>query len=158
MPSIPNPSLCYDSDDAFPRSPGLQPIIAKATPPPSPPPPISQNAECLERRRERRTRPSEDAECLEPRKRRRKLRTRPRRTRPSQGDEVLMNFMDSSRPDIARAVGQSPLNSASECETSESEDERSKTKNKEIFRKESTEFKEGLAPELEEAFGPTKTA
>ncbi|KAF2184287.1 hypothetical protein K469DRAFT_781596 [Zopfia rhizophila CBS 207.26] len=149
MSSIPNSSLCYNSDDAVPHSPGLQPVKAKATPSPSPPPSISQNAE-----------------CLKPRK-----RGRGRRTRPSQGDEVLMNFIDPNRPDIAKAAGQSPLNSASEYETSESEDEKlydvaqrgidsrtRNTKNKKIFRKKSTEFKEGLASQLEEAFGPVKAA
>lgn len=33
-----------------------------------------------------------------------------------------MNFIDPDRPDIAKRAGQSPLNSATEYETSESED------------------------------------
>ncbi|KAF2174666.1 hypothetical protein K469DRAFT_686026 [Zopfia rhizophila CBS 207.26] len=150
MSSIPNSSLCYNSDDAPPHSPGLQPIRVKATPSPSPPPSISKGAE-----------------CLKPRKRRRE-----RKTRPSQGDEVLMNFMDPSSPDIAKAAGQSPLNSASGSETSEPEDEKlyevaqrgidsrtRNTKKKKICPGEITKSeKEGLVSEFEEAFGPAKAA
>ncbi|KAF2188747.1 hypothetical protein K469DRAFT_765657 [Zopfia rhizophila CBS 207.26] len=101
MSSIPNSNLYYHSDKSSPNSPGLQPIRVKATPSPSPPPSTSQNAEPPKRR----------------------TRKRERRTRPSQGDGVLMRFMDPDHPDIAERAGQSPLNSASEYETSEAEDE-----------------------------------
>ncbi|KAF2174357.1 hypothetical protein K469DRAFT_301087 [Zopfia rhizophila CBS 207.26] len=101
MSSIPNSNLYYHSDGPSPNSPGLQPIQVKATPSPSPPPSTSQNAEPPKSR----------------------TRKRKRRTRPSQGDGVLMRFMDPDHPDIAERAGQSPLNSASEYETSEAEDE-----------------------------------
>ncbi|KAF2191267.1 hypothetical protein K469DRAFT_746652 [Zopfia rhizophila CBS 207.26] len=147
MTTIPNSSLFYNSDDGSPDSPILQPITVKATPSPSPPPPISQ------------------VPMWVPRKRRR----REGKTLPSQGDEVLMISIDPNRPDIARVAGQSPLNSASEYETSESENERlyevaergtdsetDNTGNKKIFQKKIK--REDLPSELEEAFGPAKAA
>ena len=93
--------LYYDSDDVLPRSPSFQPIKPRATPSPSPPPFIPQQAA-----------------AVPPRRRRRMGRT----TQPSQGDTVLMNFVGPNHPDIALIAGQSPLNSASESEASDLED------------------------------------
>ncbi|KAF2803023.1 uncharacterized protein BDZ99DRAFT_179226 [Mytilinidion resinicola] len=82
----------YNDDDACPGSPGLEPVHPKATPSPSPPPFIPQQNP---------TKPSN------------------RRTRPSQGDKVLISFMDANRPEIAHLVGEQALNSDSGSEADE---------------------------------------
>jgi len=86
-------NLYYDSDDALPPSPGLQPVKPKATPSPSRPPVTTQQAAVLSRQRRRRE----------------------YNTRPSQGDTVLMNYVSPDHPDITSIAAQSPLNSASEA-------------------------------------------
>ena len=86
-------NLYYDSDDALPPSPGLQPVKPKATPSPSRPPVTTQRAAVLSRRRRRRQ----------------------HNTRPSQGDTVLMNYVSPDHPDIAWIAAQSLLNSTSEA-------------------------------------------
>ncbi|KAF2815100.1 uncharacterized protein BDZ99DRAFT_190491 [Mytilinidion resinicola] len=98
----------YDSDDAFPRSPGLKPIRPKATPSPSPPPFIPQ---------QNRTIPS--PENVSPSSQKKRKKPNRRKTRPIQGDTVLVSFMDPNRPDIARLVGEQALNSDSGSEADE---------------------------------------
>ncbi|KAF2183568.1 hypothetical protein K469DRAFT_710766, partial [Zopfia rhizophila CBS 207.26] len=83
-------SLNYDSDDAFPRSPGLAPVRPKAIPSPSPPPVVTQQVTI-----------SSTAQNVSPPASRRCKRPNRRQTRPSQGDFVLIRVMDPNRPDIA---------------------------------------------------------
>ena len=94
----------YESDDAYPHSPGLKAVRVKATPSPSPPPFIPQQI----------TIPS--PENVSPHSLKKRKKPNRRKTRPSQGDTVLINFMDPNRPDIARLVGEIALNSDSHSE------------------------------------------
>lgn len=102
-------SLNYDSDDAVPRSPGLEVFKPRATPSPSPPPVVTHQVTI-----------SSTAQSVSPPSSRRRKKSNRRKTRPSQGDFVLIRVMDPNRPDIAREVGQRALNSDS---GSEAEDE-----------------------------------
>ncbi|KAI9656561.1 MAG: hypothetical protein M1821_004768 [Bathelium mastoideum] len=102
----------YDDDDALSRSPGLQPVYVKAKPSPSPPPFVPQ----------RKIPPSPEDVSTHSSKRRKRA-NRPK-ARASQGDAVLINFLgNTNHPDIARTAALEPLNSASQSEASESEDE-----------------------------------
>ncbi|KAF2812807.1 uncharacterized protein BDZ99DRAFT_243165 [Mytilinidion resinicola] len=83
----------YNSDDAFPRSPGLKPVRPRATPSPSPPPFIPQQNHTTS--------------------------SNGRKTKPSQGDTVLASFMDPNQPELARLVGEQALNSDSGSEADE---------------------------------------
>lgn len=101
----------YDSDDAYPKSPGLQPIKIKSTPSPSPPPfPPQHSAPVI-------------TQTVSPTTSSSRRRKRNNRTRPSQGDTVLLSFLEPNRPDIARAAGERALNSDSDPEPSDSEDD-----------------------------------
>lgn len=102
----------YDSDDAYPKSPGLQPIKIKSTPSPSPPPFPPQHSQPVV------------TQTVSPTTSSSRRRKRNNRTRPSQGDTVLLSFLEPNRPDIARAAGERALNSDSDPEPSDSEDER----------------------------------
>ncbi|KAF3045498.1 hypothetical protein E8E12_008276 [Didymella heteroderae] len=96
------PGDYYTEEDALgPRSPGLQPVIVDAKPQEEPPPIVTQI-------------------FVSPPSRRSKSSKR-RKHRPTQGDWVLIREMDPNRPDIAHAVSQEALNSASETETSDEE-------------------------------------
>ncbi len=53
----------------------------------------------------------------------RKRRKKKRRTRPSQGDAVLISYLDPNRPDIAQESTRRPLNSASQSEAGDEADE-----------------------------------
>ena len=99
----------YDSDDAYPRSPGLKPVKPKATPSPSPPPFIPQRCAVP-------TSPP-----VNHRDTRRLKQQARQKTRPSQGDTVLLGFMAPDRPDIAQLAGQQALNSESASEESDEE-------------------------------------
>ncbi|XTI94857.1 hypothetical protein V2W45_1255340 [Cenococcum geophilum] len=99
----------YESDDAYPHSPGLKAVRVKATPSPSPPPFIPQQI----------TIPS--PENVSPHSLKKRKKPNRRKTRPSQGDTVLINFMDPNRPDIARLVGERALNSDSGSEADDEE-------------------------------------
>ncbi|KAF2691821.1 hypothetical protein K458DRAFT_438165 [Lentithecium fluviatile CBS 122367] len=110
-------SLNYDSDDAFPRSPGLAPVRPRATPSPTPPPIVTHHA------------PISSAEKnVSPPSSRRRQRSNRRKARPSQGDFVLIRVMDPNRPDIAREVGERALVSESGSEVEDEDmDDRSQT-------------------------------
>jgi hypothetical protein len=96
------PGDYYTEEDALgPRSPGLQPVIVDAKPQEEPPPIVTQI-------------------FVSPPSRRSKNSKR-RKHRPTQGDWVLIREMDPNRPDIAHAVSQEALNSASEPESSDDE-------------------------------------
>lgn len=97
------PGDYYTEEDALgPRSPGLQPVIVNAKPQEEPPPIVTQI-------------------FVSPPSRRSKKSKR-RKHRPTQGDWVLIREMDPNRPDIAHAVSQEALNSASEPESSSDEE------------------------------------
>ncbi|KAF2181426.1 hypothetical protein K469DRAFT_713860 [Zopfia rhizophila CBS 207.26] len=82
-------SLNYDLDNAFPQSPGLVPVRPKATPSPSPPPVMTQQVTI-----------SSTAQNVSPPASQRCKKPNLQRTRPSQGDFVLVQFMDPSQPNI----------------------------------------------------------
>jgi len=110
-------SLNYDSDDAFPRSPGLTPFKPRTTPSPTPPPVVTQPIDT-----------SSTAQNVSLPSSRRRKRSNRRKARPSQGDFVLIRTMDPNRPDIAREVGERALNSDSGSEADDDEmDDRSPT-------------------------------
>ncbi|KAJ4286963.1 hypothetical protein N0V90_012843 [Kalmusia sp. IMI 367209] len=107
----------YDSDDAFPQSPGLVPVRPKATPSPSPPPFVTQQVDI-----------SSTARDISPPPSRRRKGAGRRQTRPSQGDFVLIQVMDPNRLDIARKAGEEALNWDSGPETDEEDmEEQSET-------------------------------
>ncbi|KAF2264331.1 hypothetical protein CC78DRAFT_232477 [Lojkania enalia] len=107
----------YDSDDAFPRSPGLLPVKPKVTPSPSPPPVVTHQV----------TRSTLVQNVSPPSSKRRKNPNR-QKTRPSQGDFVLIRNMEPNRPDIAQEAGERALNSDSGSEADDEEmEERSQT-------------------------------
>ena len=104
-------SANYDSDDAFPRSPGLVPVKPRATPSPTPPPIVAHHVPLCTSRH--------DITSLNASRRRKKSNRR--KTRPSQGDFVLIRVMDPNQPDIARQVAERALNSDSGSEIEEDE-------------------------------------
>jgi hypothetical protein len=111
-------SLNYDSDDAFPRSPGLAPFRPRVTPSPTPPPAVTHPIILT----------SSTALNVSPPSFRRRKRSNRRKTRPSQGDFVLIRMLDPNRPDIAREVGERALNSESGSEADDEDmDDRSST-------------------------------
>ena len=110
----------YDPDDVLPRSPGLQPTKVNYRPVDSPPPFTAQPSSSVSSSPE----PSDSGRLSESKESgaatkllaKRKTRRRKGRTRPSQGDAVLISYLDPNRPDIAQQVGQHALNSASQSE------------------------------------------
>ena len=96
----------YDSDDALPRSPGLEAVRPRATPSVSPPPIVTHHITI-----------STSAQNVSPPSSRRRKKPNRRKTRPSQGDSVLIRVMAPNQPDIARQVGEQALNSDSGSET-----------------------------------------
>lgn len=97
------PEDYYTEEDALgSRSPGLEAIIVNPKPEEEPPPIVTQIL------------------VSSPTSRNRK-KSKPRKHRPTQGDWVLIREMDPNRPDIANAVSQEALNSASESESSDEE-------------------------------------
>lgn len=106
----------YDNDDSdglVPQSPKLQAIKVRPTPSPSPPPFIPKQP------------PRSSPEAVSPHSSRRR-RSRRGRTQASLGDAVLVGLMGPNHPDIARKAGETalqPLDSASQSETSDPEEE-----------------------------------
>lgn len=96
-------SANYDSDDAFPKSPGLEPVRPRATPSLSPPPRVTHHVP-LSHPPQRVSHSTSS---------RRRIKSNRRKTRPTQGDFVLIRHMDPNQPDIARQVGERALNSDS---------------------------------------------
>ncbi|KAL8707298.1 MAG: hypothetical protein Q9220_007641 [cf. Caloplaca sp. 1 TL-2023] len=101
----------YDSDDAGPyRTPPLVPRIVKLRPSPSPEI-ISSPTKSS----------SPDRMSRSPRQKGRKRRPK---TQASQGDAVLIGFLGGlNLPDVATRAGEEPLNSASQSETGELDEE-----------------------------------
>jgi hypothetical protein len=100
----------YNPNDVrWPYSPLLKPVKVKITPSPSPPP-----AAFLSQSVSDSSSGSESCKGSKHRKRRGKGR---KKNRPSQGDAVLISFMDGGRrPEIARQAGKQPLDSDGEDE------------------------------------------
>lgn len=117
----------YDPDaDVRPPSPGLVPTKINYKPEVTPPPYIttspSDSAASSEQENSRnsRERPGGRAQgsgSKKSKKRRRRGRRKKGRTGPSRGDAVLISNLDPNRPDIARAVAERSLNSASQSES-----------------------------------------
>ena len=110
--------LAWTSDDERERSPGLKPIKFKYTPPSSP---IS----FVPRRRQMTERESSESQS-----RKRNREARDSRPRPSQGDVVLLGYLDPNRPDIATTAGQQtllPSDSPSEREGDGEDEDDSRT-------------------------------
>ena len=99
----------YDSDDAFAdRTPPLVAREVKLQPSPSP---------------EYLTPPPRSSSSSEPTGRSNQ-KGRKRRTQPSQGDAVLIGFLGGlNNPDIATRAGEEPLNSATQSENSDIDEE-----------------------------------
>ncbi|ERF71283.1 hypothetical protein EPUS_05335 [Endocarpon pusillum Z07020] len=120
----------YDPDeDVKPSSPGLVPTQINYEPENSPPPyfPVyvsssGSSSPEPDTRTNNQEGYTESAHVPVKKKLKRKRR-RKGRTRPSQGDAVLIHYLDPNRPDIAREVAQHALNSASQSEV-EDETER----------------------------------
>jgi hypothetical protein len=104
----------YGSDDERPGSPLLVPQTINYKPADSPPPflPAKSSSSSPES-----TPPPGSARS------KKTLRKRRKRTQPSQGDSVLISYLDPNRPDIAREAGERALNSASQSEAGGSDDE-----------------------------------
>lgn len=95
------PGDYFSDDDAFgPRSPGLTAVKVNAKPEEEPPPIVTQI-------------------FVSPPTSRNRKKSKRRKHRPTQGDLVLIREMEPNRPDIAYAVSQQALNSASESESSD---------------------------------------
>ena len=114
----------YDSDDdpLIPRSPGLQETKPRYTPEPTPPPFVPSSSNSPESG-ESDIDLASDAEIGKPRRLRKGKKARKRRHGPSQGDAVLISYLDPNRPDIAAQAGQTVLNSASQSEAEDEEEE-----------------------------------
>jgi hypothetical protein len=110
------PMDAYDSDDARPRSPLLEPQTIRYKPSESPPPFLPEKRLSLSPKN---TPPSS------PKRSKKKAKKRRNKTQPSQGDSVLISYLDPNRPDIAREAGERTLNSASQSEPGWSDDEES---------------------------------
>jgi hypothetical protein len=111
----------YDPDeDVRPLSPGLIPTQINYKPEETPPPYIptsSSSAASLSPEPSNRKSDLQGPDALaRPPGKKKKRRRKKGRTRPSQGDAVLISYLDPNRPDIAREVAQSALNSASQSE------------------------------------------
>src|SRR4051812_43128147 len=87
----------FSDEDFRPRSPGLERVYVKATPPPSPQPQVTKvlhpPVSTLTSRRQK--------------------KANRRKTRPTQGDWVLIREMAPNQPEIAQQVSQQALNSDS---------------------------------------------
>jgi hypothetical protein len=119
----------YDPDeDARPSSPGLVPTQINYKPVETPPPYIPSSASsCVSVSPESPYNSShpgceQTARATSARKAK-KRRRKKGRTRPSQGDAVLISYLDPNRPDIAREVARQALNSASQSEVGDEEEE-----------------------------------
>lgn len=116
----------YDPEkDARPSSPGLAPTQISYKPEESPPPYIptssssSSSSPCVSpgpAEGKGGQQGLESSAFLSGKKNPKRKRRKKGRTRPSQGDAVLISYLDPNRPDIAREFAQRALNSASQSE------------------------------------------
>ena len=116
----------YDPDeDVRHPSPGLVPTQINYKPEETPPPYIPTSPSSLgsvSPEPDARTNDQEghtESPHLPARKKSKGKKRRKGRTRPSQGDAVLISYLEPNRPDIAREVAQHALNSASQSEAEE---------------------------------------
>ena len=116
----------YDTDDAINASPPLEKAVVNYKPEESPPPFVpeitsSSSPETAEGDAAKEGDTGTEEGPRRPKKARRKRKKQ--RTRPSQGDTVLISYLEPNRPDIAQQVGQTALNSASQSEAGDEEEE-----------------------------------
>jgi hypothetical protein len=115
----------YDPDDVLPHSPLLEPIRPNYKPATTPPPfvPTSSSSHSPE---------SGDSEIdrargpnieNKGRRSRKGKRGKKRRHGPSQGDTVLISYLEPNRPDIAQEAGQTVLHSDSQPEDEEDDED-----------------------------------
>jgi hypothetical protein len=113
----------YDPDDVLPRSPQLEPIKPNYKPSATPPPFVPSSSSHSPESEESEIDLARDTEIgNQARRSRKRKKGRKRRHGPSQGDTVLISYLDPNRPDIAQQAGQTVLNSASQSEDEESEE------------------------------------
>ncbi len=100
---------CYPEHEGFPDSPLLQEVKVSSTPTPSPPPIIIEETYHHSSRIQTVSSPSQ------------RSRNRPnrRKTQATQGDWVLLSYMEPNRPDIAQLASEQALNSDSASEVDE---------------------------------------
>jgi hypothetical protein len=114
----------YDPYDFLPRSPGLEPIKPNLKPAPTPPPFVLSSSSPSPESEESEIELARDGDIQsKPRRsRKRKKGRRRRRHEPTQGDTVLISYLEPNRPDIAQQAGKVVLNSASQSEDEEGEE------------------------------------
>jgi hypothetical protein len=118
----------YDPDeDVRHPSPGLVPTQINYTPEETPPPYIPTSSSSSASLSPDPDESNEHRQGLDdsahPSAKKKRKRRKKRRTRPSQGDAVLISYLDPNRPDIAREVAQRALNSASQSEAGDEVEE-----------------------------------
>jgi hypothetical protein len=114
----------YNLDDVLPRSPQLEPIKPNYKPSATPPPFLPSSSSHSPESEESELDLARDAESgNQARRFRKRKKGRKRKHVPSQGDTVLISYLDPNRPDIAQQAGQTALNSASQSEDEESEED-----------------------------------
>ncbi|KAF7503267.1 hypothetical protein GJ744_004025 [Endocarpon pusillum] len=115
----------YDPEvDVRPSSPGLVATQINYKPEESPPPyiPSPSSSGSVSPEPDTKTNHQEghtESPRFPAKKQPKRKKRRKGRTRPSQGDAVLISYLDPNRPDIAREVAQHALNSASQSEAEE---------------------------------------
>ena len=117
----------YDPDeDIRSSSPPLVPIPVKYKPEKTPPPYFetsSSSGSASPAPGRGKARPDSDKSAYRPVKQLKRKGRKKRRTRPSQGDAVLISYLEPNRPDIAQEAAQRALNSASQSEVGDELDE-----------------------------------
>ena len=121
----------YSSDEGLINSPLLQPVQVKYTPEPSPPPFVLENSSSPSTSPSPESEESDvglastiESETAIKRLRRPKKRRR-QRHKPSQGDTVLISYLAPNRPDIAQQASQTVLDSRSQSEVEDDEEDES---------------------------------
>ena len=109
---------CYGPDDFLPRSPLLEPIKPNYKPASTPPPFVPSSSPSPESG-DSDIDLARNSEVERKAKRLRKRKKGRRRHVPSQGDTVLLSYLEPNRPDIAQKASEAALNSASQSEDEE---------------------------------------
>lgn len=113
----------YDSYDLYNRSDRLEPVKINYKPSPTPPPFVPDSTSSSSPSPESRGSDSDLARDFSNQPRRIKKKRRKQRHKPSQGDTVLLTFLDPNRPDIAQDASHNALNSASQSEVEDEVEE-----------------------------------
>jgi hypothetical protein len=116
----------YDPDeDVRPSSPGLVPTQINYKPQETPPPSILSSSSSA---RSASSEIDDSRDDLSMRKKKRRTRPSQGDALSSQGDALLISYLDPNRPDIAQEVAQRALNSASQSEAGDDGDYNGSTK------------------------------